>query len=300
MSSSQSAPRRLSARLKDKEDVPPVANGYFASPIPKTRNAAASRNGHEAAPASKKRKIGRLQNAHDGHATATQIMADHNFPDYDEEDDGFLFTRAKTRKTKASTSTSTIQTHKTTQLPLAEKPLPNVKGDNRLPDANGDHGDLHEKKRKKMSFSTPFREEKPVRRSKRLSDEHDERTGSPLHKARRKDAAEPVKKPDKGKPPERKEEVDKTPAPAKDVQFDDEHSATKISLPFADTPVIRRNKAMREGKSSKGGERRSSLGLRGRRASSLIDSGTSNGKQTSVQSGKHTSGVAWAVSGLRS
>lgn len=60
------------------------------------------------------------------------------------------------------------------------------------------------------------------------------------------------------------------------VPLEDGHSSTKISLPFADTPVISRNKAMREGKSGKG-ERRSSLGLRGRRASSLIDSGTSNG-----------------------
>ena len=55
-------------------------------------------------------------------------------------------------------------------------------------------------------------------------------------------------------------------------------SATKIALPFADTPVIKRNKAMREGKSDKGESRRSSMGNRGRRASSLIESGNSNGK----------------------
>jgi kinetochore protein Mis13/DSN1 len=52
--------------------------------------------------------------------------------------------------------------------------------------------------------------------------------------------------------------------------------ATKIMLPFADTPVINRNKEMR--KASKDGHRRSSTGLRGRRASSLIDSGMSNGR----------------------
>jgi kinetochore protein Mis13/DSN1 len=51
---------------------------------------------------------------------------------------------------------------------------------------------------------------------------------------------------------------------------------TKIALPFADTPVIRRNKEMRLEKGRKG-QRRSSLGLRGRRASSLIESGASNG-----------------------
>ena len=52
--------------------------------------------------------------------------------------------------------------------------------------------------------------------------------------------------------------------------------ATKIMLPFADTPVITRNKEMRKG--SKDGHRRSSTGMRGRRASSLMDSGLSNGK----------------------
>ncbi|EZF33405.1 kinetochore protein [Trichophyton mentagrophytes] len=53
------------------------------------------------------------------------------------------------------------------------------------------------------------------------------------------------------------------------------NASTKIALPFADTPVIQRNKDMRKEKSRKG-QRRSSLSLRGRRASSLIDSGVSN------------------------
>ena len=53
--------------------------------------------------------------------------------------------------------------------------------------------------------------------------------------------------------------------------------ATKIALPFADTPIIRRNQEMRKGIASGHGKRRSSLGMRGRRASSLIDTGKSNG-----------------------
>lgn len=53
---------------------------------------------------------------------------------------------------------------------------------------------------------------------------------------------------------------------------------SKIALPMADTPVIQRNKEIREGKSGKAPKRRSSLGMRGRRASSLIDSGVSNGE----------------------
>ncbi|KAI1826048.1 Mis12-Mtw1 protein family-domain-containing protein [Xylaria intraflava] len=47
--------------------------------------------------------------------------------------------------------------------------------------------------------------------------------------------------------------------------------AKKIALPFSDTPIINRNKEMRK----KTGNRRSSLGMRGRRASSLISSGHS-------------------------
>lgn len=50
-----------------------------------------------------------------------------------------------------------------------------------------------------------------------------------------------------------------------------------IALPMADTPVIQKNKEMRGKKSAKG-SRRSSLSNRGRRASSLIDSGASNGE----------------------
>jgi kinetochore protein Mis13/DSN1 len=59
------------------------------------------------------------------------------------------------------------------------------------------------------------------------------------------------------------------------------HAATKVALPLADTPVIRRNREMRQEKSKKG-QRRSSLSMRGRRASSLIESGASNGESTFI------------------
>jgi kinetochore protein Mis13/DSN1 len=48
----------------------------------------------------------------------------------------------------------------------------------------------------------------------------------------------------------------------------------KIALPFSDTPIINRNKEMRKNKGAQTG-RRSSLGMRGRRASSLIENGHS-------------------------
>ena len=63
-----------------------------------------------------------------------------------------------------------------------------------------------------------------------------------------------------------------TPAPAPE----EEDKTTKIALPFADTPIINRNKEMR--KASADTNRRSSSGMRGRRASSLIDEGRGNGE----------------------
>ena len=50
-------------------------------------------------------------------------------------------------------------------------------------------------------------------------------------------------------------------------------SGQKIAIPFSDTPVINRNKEMRRKGGTSG--RRSSLGMRGRRASSLISNGQS-------------------------
>ncbi|KAB8290159.1 hypothetical protein EYC80_011028 [Monilinia laxa] len=57
------------------------------------------------------------------------------------------------------------------------------------------------------------------------------------------------------------------------VEASNNTHSTVISLPFSDTPIINRNKELR--KKGGTGQRRSSLGMRGRRASSLIDSGYS-------------------------
>lgn len=50
------------------------------------------------------------------------------------------------------------------------------------------------------------------------------------------------------------------------------YESQQIALPFSDTPIINRNKELRK-KGGASGSRRSSLGMRGRRASSLIDNG---------------------------
>ena len=91
------------------------------------------------------------------------------------------------------------------------------------------------------------------------------------HKAREKDASTATQ--------DREETHERIDPTGGSPRVERSHEITKISLPFADTPVIRRNQEMRKG--SGDGQRRSSLGMRGRRASSLIDSGKSNGITTS-------------------
>ena len=148
------------------------------------------------------------------------------------------------------------------------------------PTTNGDGAKPVRKKPPKMSFSTPKPKDEPLlRRSKRLSDESQVHA-SPVPKSRRKEdppqqPPEPVH--ERGLLEKGKSQIPDTQhqGESEEAEIRRDHSATKIALPFADTPVIRRNKAMRENKSGKG-ERRSSLSLRGRRASSLIDSGNSS------------------------
>ncbi len=114
-----------------------------------------------------------------------------------------------------------------------------------------------------------------VQVKKRRVKEKDSSTPAPAPEAQ----AAPEQGPAQGLP-----EDESAPAkPAADESGIQNEEATKIALPFADTPIQRRNKEMR----ANSGQRRSSLGNRGRRASSLIDSGKSNGRCTSrnVQSG---------------
>lgn len=136
-----------------------------------------------------------------------------------------------------------------------------------------------QKKTRRRFPTTPERKpaEKPVRRSKRLSDEHV--------------SSDPQPSPHKAAHAKSHANVERSPSPekAKPITIEkkrkrganggeEEEKIMRIALPFADTPVIRRNKEMR--KSSADGSRRSSSGMRGRRASSLIDEGRGNGMYT--------------------
>ncbi|ETN38192.1 uncharacterized protein HMPREF1541_06223 [Cyphellophora europaea CBS 101466] len=258
MSSAQRPPRRLSARLQERE--PSYSDKH--DPAQEQQNPALHGKSN-----AKKRKTA-----------------------YEEEDDGFMFSRVKKRKQKDAPKPAPIPEDAPADDAAVQKPseirstpatsTQTVKDD-------GNHETGKSRHTKKMSFSTPDPSEKqPVRRSKRLSDEP--KATSPQHKTRRKDpvarpqAASDVEKPKEHSPlriaKKRKAANETDGAPAshrEEPASDDQHSATKIALPFADTPVIRRNKEMRENKGKKG-ERRSSMSLRGRRASSLIESGNSN------------------------
>ncbi|KAH8839590.1 hypothetical protein MCOR01_008781 [Pyricularia oryzae] len=67
--------------------------------------------------------------------------------------------------------------------------------------------------------------------------------------------------------------------------------ARKIALPFSDTPIMDRNKELRrKGGAGGNGARRSSLGMRGRRASSLIENGHSAIPHREVNAGEPAHG----------
>lgn len=289
MSSIQSGSRRQSARLQQKEDhVDPAS--------------VATTNGH--------------QNTVATTNTTTRVQTSASNPkkrkkNYDEEDDGFVFSRVKKKKPRQSVTAQpdppVIVAPAAAEAPLAQpqvakepvrpakpkatkKAVPAPPDTATLQDEAPEVSEVPTKKRQKrrMSFSTPSaKEPKVLRRSKRLSTDPQPDQGSPSVKPAQELRPPKIRKEkvDKQRPPAKQQDVppveeppQSQPVPLAPPQVeDDAHSATKIALPFADTPVISRNKAMREGKSGKT-ERRSSLGLRGRRASSLIDSGTSNGK----------------------
>ena len=185
---------------------------------------------------------------------------------YDEEDDGFAFTRTRSKKAKVEPSQPII-TEEPAQQQVVEQAV--------------------QKRTKKRFEDSPNAVAASADAGKSSS-----RRRSPRNSGGSQDNADPpplaVKKKRKGRgsdegksafeapqtrisqsPHRRDAEQDHT-QPI-EITFD----STKIALPFADTPIIRRNQEMRRGAAS--GSRRSSLGMRGRRASSLIDTGKSNG-----------------------
>lgn len=183
---------------------------------------------------------------------------------YEEDDDGFQFSRRMTRKSAAKA--------KAAPEPVPEEPA-------KPPPS----------RRKKNPTPAPEPEPEPAqvepvrkRRSARLSGDSAQVEIQPepvkLLPKRTKKAAPAEKRQPTEEPEEKVAHIGVQTPHQNELHVAKKRGegATKIMLPFADTPVITRNKEMRKG--SKNGHRRSSTGLRGRRASSLIDSGLSNGK----------------------
>ena len=181
---------------------------------------------------------------------------------YDEEDDGFAFTRTRSKKAKSTPLEPPISEDLTAR---PSEPATQRKPKKRLDDRNNVAEARHD-----TTKGTP--------RSTRNSGGELKEADPPqlvVKKRRKKGSDESMPHP----------EVDMDHVRAQtniESQQDDTHpiqidsDSTKIALPFADTPIIRRNKEMRRDANS--GSRRSSLGMRGRRASSLIDTGKSVGK----------------------
>jgi kinetochore protein Mis13/DSN1 len=211
---------------------------------------------------------------------------------YDEVDDGFQFSRRTSRRT---TKAQAAPAPEPEPIPEEEPAKPA-----RAADAYPAKAAPRPKKKSIAAIDPESSDSGKRRRSARLSGDREQlevrpktakATEPPVANPRTKKSAPAVK--------ERKKQV--TPAPETQpepksayagvqtpihnelqVAKKRDPNAQRIMLPFADTPVITRNKEMRKG-TNKDGHRRSSTGLRGRRASSLIDSGQSNGESNAMR-----------------
>lgn len=201
---------------------------------------------------------------------------------YDDGNDDFAF--AKRKRASKDTKTNGVRNsgaEKTSPM----KPPPSVPAPaaDPAPPAEEPAPKTARKKNLKRLPTTPEREaaDRPVRRSKRLSDENenDGKQVSP-HKAAH---AKSHQNQNHGSPsPFKARPVTVEKKRRKGQDGVEEEKIMRIQLPFADTPVIKRNKEMRKA-SAENAHRRSSSGMRGRRASSLIDEGRGNGEFDLVQ-----------------
>ncbi|CAK3885587.1 Kinetochore mis13 [Lecanosticta acicola] len=192
---------------------------------------------------------------------------------YDEEDDGFTFSKGKRGKAKDTKQPATAKSsdesrdediapsaHLSDQQPA--QPLEDI-----APKTT-------QKKTRRRLPTTPERDgtEKRVRRSKRLSTEKEPEAApkpSPHRPSHAKSHANTQR--DRSSSPVKAKPVTVEKKRRHGANGVEEEKIMMISLPFADTPIIKRNKEMR--KTSAEGSRRSSAGMRGKRASSLIDEG---------------------------
>lgn len=199
--------------------------------------------------------------------------------EYEEAVDDFQFRKKSSKRKKAGDETATVEQPVET---AASAPPPAESAVSKEPAAVPTPAKAPAQKKTRRRFpTTPEREveEKRVRRSKRLSDE-------------KQPGSEAVPELQRASPGRSHANGERSPSPArgrpitvgkKRQQNGERTEQTKvmqIALPFADTPIQRRNKEMR--KTSAEGHRRSSTGMRGKRASSVIDEGRGHGESCRV------------------
>lgn len=205
---------------------------------------------------------------------------------YEEEADGFQFSRAKTKKTtrapvpRASPSKSTATKDELQQPPAAQAP-PEPKQLDKPPRTTSSRG----KRQQPPEPQAQQEDDLPRRRSGRLSGDKAEvllraepKSKSNSKTTKTKAPLKEAKAPAPAPAPAPVEDARPEAPKSEESNVDEPKGPTKIALPFADTPVIQRNKEMRKNSST---ARRSSAGMRGRRASSLMDAGMSNGEPRS-------------------
>ncbi|KAL9039777.1 MAG: hypothetical protein Q9214_004737, partial [Letrouitia sp. 1 TL-2023] len=190
--------------------------------------------------------------------------------DYDEDSDGFRFTRARAKRARAEPAPQ-IQpieevSHKETPKPAPSKRIRKRNSGSPVVELSGECEKVERRRRSPRNSGDKAALENPpaleVKKKRRAKG-----GGSSDDRKKKKDKDDVAQR--HGQPLENVPTLHSIIQPTEISQ-----DPIKVSLPFADTPIIRRNKEMRKGAET--GSRRSSLSLRGRRASSLIDSGKSD------------------------
>ena len=193
--------------------------------------------------------------------------------EYDEEDDGFMFNRVKSKRAKGKSSTRSPepaqQTRRASPQSSSNYGSKKPHGSGGALAADNSEGAVSRRRSTRhsgnKSIVEPLDLQLPKKRTKRKSTEDAPNANETAHEHGETILSQ-----------QRVPAVERSNTPGHEQMSSD---TTKIALPFADTPIIRRNKEMRKGSNE---SRRSSLSNRGRRASSLIESGTSNGLYKSV------------------
>ena len=224
--------------------------------------------------ASKKRKPGECLEGYSSvgimAATVGMVVTDYwgMGADYDEEDDGFLFTRTRSKRAKAAAALpppEPIAEEREEPVPVPAKSRRKRQSDTPSAPDKEDHRLKVKKKRSTRNSGEKVVVEEDKATGRRRVEERDDGGSSHARSKEQPRAAQ--------RGGEAEDSIDLV---GRVSHVGRSRDVTKIALPFADTPVIRRNKEMRKGADT--GHRRSSLGMRGRRASSLIDGGKSNGR----------------------